>query len=53
MSSPKHDEWLENDGIETPAGEAHDELVELGKVSDTEGGILGNKPDTGMGWWYI
>jgi len=33
-----------------PNSEPEDELVELGKVSDTRGGWLGSKADSGMGF---
>lgn len=29
------------------------ELIELDSVSATQGGLLGNKYDTGIGWQYI
>lgn len=54
MNTPEHDErtaTIHYDNPEpTPAQEPG--LTELGKVSDTEGGVLGGKYDSGYGWQY-
>lgn len=57
MNTPKNDERLqaiETDQVEQAAqGEEAGSLTELGKVSDTQGGIFGYKVDSGLGWQYF
>ncbi len=56
MNTPTNDERLqtiETDQVERAAlDEGPESLTELGKVSDTQGGIFGYKVDTGFGWQY-
>ncbi len=55
MRTPTPDEPLQGVPPEAPvpADEPLEvELLELGPVSATEGGILGYKEDTGIGWQY-
>ncbi len=35
-----------------PSMEPEAELVELGKISETQGGLLGAKYDSAVGWQY-
>ena len=54
MNSPACEEGLEP-AESTPAQSASEpqpELVELGKVSQTQGGLLGAKYDSAVGWQY-
>jgi hypothetical protein len=57
MNTPKNDDRLqaiETDQVEQAAqGEEAGSLTELGKVSDTQGGIFGYKVDSGLGWQYF
>jgi hypothetical protein len=56
MNSPACEEGLEPaEPAPAPAQSASDpqpELVELGKVSQTQGGLLGAKYDSAVGWQY-
>lgn len=54
MNTPARDDPQQPDGTdlqETPAP-SETQWVELGKVSDTQGGLIGSKPDSGYGWQY-
>ena len=54
MNSPACEEGLQP-AEPAPAQSASDpqpELVELGKVSQTQGGLLGAKYDSAVGWQY-
>lgn len=54
MSTPTKDEQLRSphsrEAPDSAADDAPETLTELGKVSDTQGGILGTKYDSGYGW---
>ena len=57
MNTPENDDRLqtiETDQVDEQAarGEEAGTLTELGKVSDTQGGIFGYKVDSGLGWQY-
>lgn len=53
MSTSTSDDRLqaiEADQVEQVSLEVTESLAELGKVSDTQGGVLGYKYDGGYGW---
>ncbi len=54
MNTPACDEALEPAGPAPaePSIEPEPELVELGKISQTQGGLLGAKYDSAVGWQY-
>ncbi len=53
MNTPTPAEPCLSEPAEAPApADPQSELVELGTISATEGGILGLKYDTGVGWQY-
>ncbi|MGC8517672.1 MAG: hypothetical protein ACP5P4_03990 [Steroidobacteraceae bacterium] len=52
MSTPTPETSEMSPGDATVAAEAPAELVELDPVSATQGGLLGAKYDTGLGWQY-
>jgi hypothetical protein len=57
MNTPACEEGLEPAGSAgaapaEPLIEPEPELVELGKISQTQGGLLGAKYDSAVGWQY-
>ena len=52
MSTPTPETPDLSPGAEAAATEEPVELMELDPVSATQGGLLGFKYDTGMGWQY-
>jgi hypothetical protein len=52
MSTPTPETPEISPGAEAAATEEPSELIELEPVSATQGGLLGAKYDTGMGWQY-
>lgn len=55
MSTPIPDKRPENAPSEVAGSQPQQEraeLVELEPISATQGGLLGNKYDTGLGWQY-
>lgn len=52
MSTQSYDEPRDQEQAEAPASQPEAELVELGRISETQGGILGAKYDTAVGWQY-
>ena len=55
MSTPTPDTRSENEPSELAGSQPQQEsaeLVELEPISATQGGLLGNKYDTGLGWQY-
>ncbi|MGC8522119.1 MAG: hypothetical protein ACP5PN_09725 [Steroidobacteraceae bacterium] len=53
MNTPTSGEPCASESAEVQApADPPSELVELGTISATEGGILGLKYDTGVGWQY-
>ena len=57
MNTPQNDDRLQMSETHQVEQAARDEeagsLTELGKVSDTQGGIFGYKVDSGLGWQYF
>ncbi len=52
MSTPTPETPEMNPGAAAAAADEPAELIELDPVSATQGGLLGFKYDTGMGWQY-
>ncbi len=50
MSTPVHEPSRQSAPPGAPQAEAPAEFPELGRISDTEGAILGAKYDTAVGW---
>lgn len=56
MNTPTNEDRLQaveaDEGHEARPQDEAVSLTELGKVSDTQGGVWGNKYDSGMGWQF-
>lgn len=52
MSTPAQEQPGEGAPAEPPQAEEPAEVLELGRISDTEGGFIGAKYDTAVGWQY-